>query len=570
MTIQTLSYKRSLLLILFAVFACALFAQTPSMMESRIDSIFAEYNSPEKPGASVAVMHKGKILFSKGYGSANLEYGIPNGPETVFHVASVSKQFTAFAILLLQERGKLSIDDDIRKHIPEVPDFGTKITLRHLVTHTSGMRDQWNLLAIAGWRLDDVITKDHVMELVSRQQDLNFEPGEEYVYCNTGFTLLAEVVARISGKSFAEFTQEEIFTPLGMKHSFFFDDHERIVKNRAYSYYDPQGTYQKRRLNYANVGATSLFTTAEDLVTWTQNFIEPKVGNASIFKQMNTEAVLNDGNTFGGAMGQFISPYRGLNQIQHGGADAAYRSYLARFPDQEFAVAVASNYGEFNPNAKAMAVVDLYLGDQFKDAPIVENTFGSSDQAFVKLKKKQLKAFEAWFWNDASNYSRRIYLRKDTLRYARGPGNESPLMPISDNEFQMLNVDVDLKVKFLDDDAGKRMEVRINGAEPIISRGYEPTNYGPDELASFEGDYYSKELDATYRLMVKDKTLIAKHIRNGEVRLSSIMKDRFMSNRWYMGNINFERDANGKISGFKVSAGRVRNVKFIKLEQAPG
>lgn len=261
----------------------------------QVDEIFAAFNNSETPGAAVAVVKDGKIIFKKGYGLANLEYDIPVTPATIFHIASVSKQFTVFSILLLEKEGRLSLDDDIRKYIPEVPDFGRKITLRHLANHTSGLRDQWNLLAMGGWRLDDVITKDHVLKLVSKQKDLNFEPGAEYSYSNTGFTLLAEVVARVSGKSFAEFTEERIFEPLGMDNTLFYDDHEKIVKNRAYSYHTDSTGYKKSVLSYANVGATSLFTTVEDLSLWAMNFSNPKVGDTTIFNKMNTPAVLNDG-----------------------------------------------------------------------------------------------------------------------------------------------------------------------------------------------------------------------------------------------------------------------------------
>ena len=203
--------------------------------EEKIDQMMF-LNTSKTPGASIAVMKEGKLVFSKGYGMANLEYDIPVDNSTIFHIASVSKQFTAFSILLLAEDGKLNIDDDIRKYIPEVPDFGKTITLRHLANHTSGLRDQWNLLVMAGWRMDDVITTEQVLKLISRQESLNFEPGDEFLYCNTGFTLLAEVVARVSEMSFAEFTEKRIFAPLGMKSSLFYDDHEKIVKNRAYSY----------------------------------------------------------------------------------------------------------------------------------------------------------------------------------------------------------------------------------------------------------------------------------------------------------------------------------------------
>jgi CubicO group peptidase (beta-lactamase class C family) len=246
-------------------------------LEGRVDQLFIPWDNEETPGAAIAVSREGKVVYSKGYGEANLEYAIPNSPTTVFHIASVSKQFTAFAVTMLADQGKLSLNDDIRKHVPEVPDFGETITLKHLIHHTSGLRDQWNLLALAGWRLDDVITREQVLRLVSHQKELNFKPGEEFLYCNTGYTLLAETVSRVTGQSFAEWTRDNIFNPLGMDNTLFYDDHEKIVRNRAYSYRGSSGGYKKSVLSYANVGATSLFTTVEDLTKWAWNFKEMKV-----------------------------------------------------------------------------------------------------------------------------------------------------------------------------------------------------------------------------------------------------------------------------------------------------
>lgn len=336
-------------------------------LHKKVDKLFSEWDNPNTPGAAIAIVRDGHIIYRKGYGMANLEYAIPITPSTVFHIASVSKQFTTFSILLLARDGRVSLDDDIRKYIPEVPDFGKKITLRHLATHTSGLRDQWNLLALAGWRLDDVITKDHVMKLVKNQKELNFEPGEEYLYCNTGFTLMAEVVERVTSKTFAEFTRENIFKPLGMTRSLFYDDHEKIVKNRAYSYHKDGDGYKKSVLSYANVGATSLFTTVEDLSIWARNFENPVVGNLRMMKQMNDRGVLNNGDTISYALGQAVGHYKGLKRISHGGADAGYRTYLARFPDQNFSVMVFSNLADFDPVTIGMKVADFYLKEDFPE-----------------------------------------------------------------------------------------------------------------------------------------------------------------------------------------------------------
>jgi hypothetical protein len=263
----------------------------------QVDELFTVWDTNDTPGAAIAVVKDGSIIYKNGYGLSNLEYDIPITPSSIFHITSISKQFTVFSILLLEKQGKLSLDDDIRKYIPEVPDFGTIITLRHLASHTGGLRDQWNLLSMAGWRMDNVITKEHILKLVSKQKELNFNPGEEYAYCNTGFTLLAEVVSRTSDMSFAEFTEVNIFEPLKMNNTLFYDDHEKIVKNRAYSYNSSSDGYKKSVLNYANVGATSLFTTVEDLALWSMNFSNLTVGDSTIVNKMNTTAILNNGKT---------------------------------------------------------------------------------------------------------------------------------------------------------------------------------------------------------------------------------------------------------------------------------
>ena len=273
-------------------------------MTEKVDQLFSEWDKWDSPGAALAVIKDGSIIYKRGYGSANLEYNIAITPSTIFHVASVSKQFTAFAITMLAQEGKLALDDDVRKYLTEVPDFGKTITIRHLIHHTSGLRDQWELLAMAGWRLDDVITKQHILKMVRHQKELNFEPGEEYLYCNTGYTLLAEIVERVSGQSFREYTEANIFKPLGMTNTHFHDDHEMIVKNRAYSYApDKDSGFRKSVLSFANVGATSLFTTVEDLAKWIQNFDDGRVGGAAVIEQMHERGILNNGGKLNYAFG---------------------------------------------------------------------------------------------------------------------------------------------------------------------------------------------------------------------------------------------------------------------------
>ncbi|MFY0630783.1 MAG: serine hydrolase [Flavobacteriaceae bacterium] len=559
--------KQSMIRLFFLLFFVIPFytiqGQATSQSE-QVDKLFARWDTNKTPGLALAVVKDGKIIYKKGYGIANLEYNVPITPSTIFHIASVSKQFTAFSILLLEKQGKLSLDDDIRKYIPEVPDFGKKITLRHLATHTSGLRDQWNLLAMAGWRLDDVITKEHVLKLVSKQKDLNFTPGSEYTYCNTGFTLLAEVVSRVSEMSFAEFTKANIFDPLQMNNTLFYDDHEKIVKNRAYSYYSGKGGFKKSVLNYANVGATSLFTTVEDLGLWSENFNNPIVGDAAIINAMNTPAVLNNGKKFGGALGQFIGKYKGLNEIQHGGADAGYRSYLTRFPDENFAVAVFSNSAEFNSGGMAHQVVDIYLKDKITSAPKKEVVTKETPKENISISESTLNSYVGHFELQPGFI---IQVRnKDGQLFAKATGQAVvSLTPLSKTEFKVSGVEAKIEFTPNDGKSVKALKLHQNGQVMRAPR-VEQFDKSAVNLPDFEGSFYSEELSTTYHFAVVDGKLIAQHSRHSDFELTPSKKDQFTSPAWFFGRIKFTRGENGKIIGCRVSSGRVRNLKFEKVK----
>ncbi|NNE98662.1 MAG: serine hydrolase [Pyrinomonadaceae bacterium] len=536
----------------------------------KVDQLFKPWANNDSPGVAVAIVQNGRIVYKNGYGMANLEYDVPVKPDTVFHIASVSKQFTTFSVLLLEKDGKLSLDDDIRKYVPEVPNFGHKITLRHLAHHTSGLRDQWNLLALAGWRLDDVITLEHILSLVRRQKALNFEPGAEYAYSNTGYTLLAEVVARVSGKSFPEFTRERIFKPLGMTKTLFYDDHEKIVKNRAYSYRPAKGGVKKVVLSYANVGATSLFTTVEDLSKWAMNFEDTKVGDEAIIEKMKTRGVLNSGRKISYALGQVVGKYRGLNQISHGGGDAGYRTYFSRFPDQKFSVVVFSNDGAFNSRLIASKVADIYLKDEFiEKSPFerleVKIAPTAPPNKTVKVDPAILDSYVGQY-QLAPNFIITV-AKKDGGLSARATGQgQFTLKPLAADRFVVEGVEAtvsfhkgpDGKVNLLKLDQGGR----VQDAKRI--KAFDPTKVN---LEAFTGDFYSDELETTYALVVQDGKLTAKHIRNRDITMIPVRKDRFRGQAWFVGNVEFVRDQGGSISGLKFSTGRVRNVAFKKLRK---
>ncbi len=532
-------------------------------LSGKVDELFAQWDNGDNPGASIAVVKNGAIVYKKGYGLANLEYGIPNSPSTVFHIASVSKQFTVFSILLLEKQGKLSLDDDIRKYIPEVPDFGKTITLRHLASHTSGLRDQWELLAMAGWRFDDVITKEHILKLVSRQKELNFNPGDEFLYCNTGFTLLAEVVARVSGQSFAAFTQANIFEPLKMTNTLFYDDHEKIVKNRAYSYYANESGFKKSVLNYANVGATSLFTTAEDLSLWALNFSDIKVGDATIINKMNTPAVLNNGKTYGGALGQFVGTYKGLNEIQHGGADAGYRSFLTRFPDEKFSVIVLSNSAEFNPGGIAHKIVDIYLKDRIVAEPKKEIKKEEKANEPISVDQNILGTYVG----DYELQPGFIISITENNGQLSGQATGQPafmLIPSTTTEFKIQGVEA--TIEFVPDGGDKVKLIKLHqGGQTMDAPRIKEFDKAGVNLSNYTGSYYSEELSTTYELVVVNGKLMAKHNRLSDFALNPVKEDVFSSDAWFFGQIEFIKDNNNAITGYKVSNGRVRKLYFKKL-----
>ncbi|MEJ7702143.1 MAG: serine hydrolase domain-containing protein [Pyrinomonadaceae bacterium] len=381
------------------------------------------------PGVAVAVVKDGKIVFQKGYGTANLEYDLPITPKTVFQIASVSKQFTAFSIYLLEKQGKISLEDDVRKYVPEVPDVGKTIRIKHLLAHTSGIKDQAALMTLAGWRSGDVTTTHDVLRLISRQKELNFEPGSQYLYSNSGYTLLAEIVKRVSGQSFAGFTKKNIFEPLGMKDTQFYDDFERIVKNRADSYELQNGTYKKQSLSNSVEGPSNLYTTVEDLAKWVLNFEKPVVGDAELIKRFNEASLLNngervvwgisDGEPGYHAKGQIHWNYRGLHLMSHGGHAAAFRSFLGRFPDQHLAVIALSNdehYQNFNTSIK---IAEFYLKDDLKPNPITNAPAAPNKTA--RKPNANLKDFEGRFYNEELDtaYNAKIVNGKLLLSHIR-------------------------------------------------------------------------------------------------------------------------------------------------------
>ncbi len=360
-----------------SVAACSPAAQAAAAADPSIDSLFVEWDRPGSPGCAVGVIKDGKFVHERGYGMANLDYDIPNSPRMVYYIASDSKQFTAAAIGLLVLDGKISLDDDVRRYVPELPDYskryGVPITIGNLVHHTSGLRDIFTLMGLAGIRVQNVLTDDSSMALIARQKELNFEPGTEYLYSNTGYQLLSLIVERVSGKPLRVFADERIFQPLGMTHTHFHDDAGHVVKNRAMSYVPDSalGFRLSYLQNFDKTGDGGLYTTVEDLARWDANYYTHQVGGDELQQLIHTRGVLTNGDTITYAFGNNVFTYRGLRAVEHGGSLMGYKAHFLRFPDQKFSVIETCNLGSINPGPIARKIAELYLGDQM--GPVEEN-----------------------------------------------------------------------------------------------------------------------------------------------------------------------------------------------------
>ena len=542
-------------------------------LAKRLNPIFEAFDRPDTPGMSVAVIDNGKLTFSRGYGSAQLEYNAPITTQTKFHVASVSKQFTAMAIMLLEADGKLSLDEEVQKYLPWVPHFDQPVTVRQLVNHTSGIRDQWELLIMAGWRFDDVITMNDIRTMMKRQTELNFDPQSDISYSNMGYSLLADIVAEVSGKSFLDFTQQRIFKPLGMKHSHFHLDHEEIVRGRSYSYQrDENGQLKKSVLSYANVGATSLFSTPEDLVLWLDNFRTHKLGSEQVFANMLKVPSLSTGESAifygsGYAGGLMIGDYRGLKTIGHGGADAGFRSNIQWFPEHNIGIAVTTNLASGDPGGHLNKVADLVLKAYLSESAPAQKATITED--FIELDKSILDRYEGVFQVKEIGLITLIINENELKADIAGVGLVT-LKPLSETRFLIDKINA--VINFEVDAQNHYDHVKISmGSRKILGSRMAPLVLSSEAAKPYTGTYYSPELRTQWDLISKDGMLIVEHSRHGNITLlanpSTKLGEKpveFVGDQWFASKLVFVTDKSGLINGFRVSGSRVENLSFRK------
>ena len=534
---------------------------------ARVDALFASWTGPRAPGCAVSVMRGRELVFARGYGDANLEYDVPITPSTVFHVASVSKQFTALAVALLVADGEVSWDDDVRRHVPELPDFGTPITLRHLAHHTSGVRDQWAMLQMAGWRWGgDVIRQSDVMDLLSRQTALNFAPGSDYLYSNSGYTLLAVVVERVSGQTLRAFTNARLFGPLGMARTVFRDDHTMLVRDRAYAYArDGFGRYRLSIPDFAIVGASSLFTTVEDLVRWNGNFTSGEVGGRDLLRQLQAQGALDDGARLSYAFGLVHGTHRGRPTIGHGGTDAGYRSEFLRFPDEDLAVAVLCNTGRAAPGRLARDIADVFLPPPPAEAAPARGARPRSAQPRPRAQEAgrgesgggtaDAASLAGYYLRPGNDVPLRVVARGDDL-VLLGAGAEQALRPAGGGRFLLGGT---TEVTFTPGDGGNPPTLRVGDpSRPVYSRQMTASS-SAEALAAYAGSYYSDDLAVGYTFRVEDGRLVLWNRKLGRIPLAPTFADGFYARGW---SFTIRRDAAGAVSGFTVSTSRAWNIAF--------
>jgi len=515
--------------------------QADNELAAKVDQIFAQWNR-SSPGCTVAASSDGKKTLAKAYGMADLEHEIPNTPDTIFEAGSVSKQFTAAAVLLLAQDGKLSLDDSIRKFLPELPAYTAPITIRHILTHTSGLRDWGNIVAVAGWpRSSRVHTHAHVLDVLARQRSLNFEPGTRWSYSNSGYNLAAIIVDRVSGMSLAEFTKTRIFEPLGMTRTSWRDDYTRVVKNRAIAYSRAADGFHTN-MPFENVyGNGGLLTTVGDLLRWNQNFVTPKVGGAEFVRLQLEKGRLRDGRPHNYAMGLGIESYNGLPVVQHAGATAGYAAMLLRFPEQRLSVAVLCNAAMADAPAPryAAAVADLYL----------KGALSSSDsKAKHTLTRDEIAAVRGLYRNVETSVPLRIIEEKGGMRLRNGP----QLKPTSGTVFTYASSKLELTspghVRVTDAFGSDDRFERVDRATPT-----------PSELAQFSGTYVSDEAETTFTVAVEGTSLVLHRRPDATLELAPIYADVFDGP---MGTIIFRRDSSGRPVALSVVDDRVWDLRF--------
>jgi CubicO group peptidase (beta-lactamase class C family) len=532
----------------------------------KVDEFLAQWDKNDMPGGGVGVVKDGLLVYKRGFGMANLDYDVPNTTLTRFNLASASKPFTAMSILLLAQQGKLSLDDDIRKYLPEMPKYRETITIRHLLHHTSGIREYQALLFFSGFSPDNALNDKAILNMLARQKNTSFAPGTKYQYSNSNYHLLGIIVSRVSGKSLRVFAEENIFKPLGMKNTLYFDNRNEVVKNRASGYQvSPDKRIRARASLFDLVGGGGILTTIEDLYLWDQNFYQPKVGNKELIRLLTTPGTLNNGEKIEYAFGVWRQEYKGLPIIKHSGNMSGYRAQIVSFPEQKFTVIALSNNSAIFPSVIVEKLADIYLAGQLKpDAP-GNKTVAETLPPAIALPENEALRYAGVYASSESGAVFKLTLKDGKLINSGLLRNETPVTAISENRLVMVADSNKYELIPVFNPSGKISEIKLalNGGTTDIFVPVKPPLDSIRQLSEYAGTYYSDELDAKHKLTLKGNNLVLQIGENFENQLNAAYADYFTIQGGVV-NLSFIRDDEGKITGFVFnSAADEREVKGI-------
>ncbi len=527
----------------------------------QIDQIFAEFDRPDSPGCALGLVQDGQLVYARGYGSANLDYYLPNTVETIFDIGSVSKQFTAISIAILARRGKLSLDDPIQKYLPEIRNYTHPITVRHLVHHTSGLKDYLELMLYAGMPFDNDYQEAQVVDLIARQKSLNFEPGSKYLYSNSGYFLLSEIVERASGKNLHEFARVNLFEPLGMLNTQFRNNYKQIIRNRATGYVRlPDGGFEVDNGIFDVVGDGAVFTNVLDLYRWDLNSYHNVLdgGGQELIEMVRTPGLFNDGKSSDYGFGLRVADYRSLPTVGHGGSWYGFRANLVQFPEQKFSVICLTNMAQMTPGSYSDKIADIWLEETFQ-SPLPQHT----GQTVLEFARKDHEDKAGTYFSDTQKMAVSI-LAEENAMFLGFYSRKFPLAQTGDLTFVDDGGPLHIDARFIEASTthGWKMHLKVEELDwDDEFQRYSGKPANESALAEYSGNYYSSELQTRYAIEVDGNSLKIISQKVPLFSLDFIRHDLFHGDGITM---QFTRDTAGKLSGLSISTGRVKEVHFTR------
>jgi CubicO group peptidase (beta-lactamase class C family) len=532
-----------------------LFAQERSRdkFSPQIDSLISNYYpSGSSPGIAISIIVQGEMIYSNQVGMANLENMIPITDSTAFHIASVSKQFTSFLALRLEEEGKLSMSDDLRIHIPELKKLPYKITLKQLANHTHGLPNLFELAQLRGIGVEDRMTHEEVVQMLLQIKQINFKPGYQYEYNNTGYVLLAEVIERIVGKPFQTVLKERVLSPFGMINTTAVPKSDMIIKNKAHSYRLEGDQYKNYAFNIMANGSSGISTTIHDLASWAVNFQFPEKGSQKILQKMQEPTRLANGEVVNYGLGLEWKNYKGLDVVFHGGGDAGYRSYILHVPKQQFSIVIMGNNNDFAPFELTYDIIDFYFKEH-------QTTYSPKKTTYTT---KELKLLEGTYEFAPGTYYN-IIAERDTLYFqSYGTRDKAPLPVIGDDVFLFPYIPT-AKCSFYEGGFDFLIADFKYSCKKV---NLDPPNRENIQLSEFIGLYRNAEFNTEYEIVISEDHLVAKHSFNEDTVLYPLAENSFYSPSGSLGQIDFIKSKQGEIMKFNLSRQNIKNLEFKKIE----